>query len=302
MLAFSKINLFLEVLGKRPDGYHDIRSVMQSLDLHDILTLQAETPAHDKPFLQVTCSDPTLPTDQRNLVYRAAEYLIGTDNIKQCIHIHIEKRIPVAAGLGGGSSDCAATLVALSNHFGKKRTTEELQKIGLLFGADVPFCITGGTMLAEGVGEILTELTPHPPVWIVLACLPIQISTAEIFQKFQPTTIQPTIQTTTIQPTKPKPNETRKEIIKAFTDGTFFQCKENYKNDLTPITASLHPEIPLLINKMKELGAKIAAMSGSGPSVFGYFSDEPTAQAAKDTLNKTIKNVYITRPERMRFI
>jgi 4-diphosphocytidyl-2-C-methyl-D-erythritol kinase len=278
--AFSKINLILEVLERRTDDYHTIRSVMQSLDLFDTLTIRNETPAGDKPLLHITCDDPALPTDERNLVFRSAKYMMEAYGIEQSISIHIEKRIPVAAGLGGGSSDCAAALVGMNRLLGLNQRVGELREIGLTFGADVPFCVTGGTMLAEGIGEILTELTPHPPCWIVLACLPVPVSTAEVFGKC-------------------KAGGTCGQIDQKLscTHGLY-----KLKNDLTPITAAMHPEIGQLINQMKRLGAVDASMSGSGPSVFGYFKSETSAHAAEHTLKKTIKSVYITRPERMRII
>ncbi|MCL2604378.1 MAG: 4-(cytidine 5'-diphospho)-2-C-methyl-D-erythritol kinase [Defluviitaleaceae bacterium] len=298
MKAFSKINLILEVLERRPDGYHNLRSVMQSLDLHDLLTIRCETPARDKPFLQLECSDPVLPADERNLVYRAADYMVKTYGIRQSIHIRVDKRIPIAAGLGGGSSDCAAALVGMNQLFALGLTAEELRGIGLRFGADVPFCITGGTMLAEGVGEILTELPPHPPCWIVLACLPISVSTAEIFKRFG--------EGGNLCPTRAQVGGGTCPLVgdKLKSDGglTSDLIGPKLKNDLTPVTAALHPEINGLIDRMKRLGASDASMSGSGPSVFGLFDSESAARAAAHTLNGTIKNVYITRPERMRSV
>ena len=264
--AFSKINLFLEVLEKRADNYHNLRTVMQSLSLADTLTF---TISNDAPALRITCDHPTLPTNEKNLVHRAATYIMKQYDIKNAIHIHIEKRIPIAAGLGGGSSDCAATLVAMNELFKLELSVEDLRTIGLTFGADVPFCITGGTMLAEGVGERLTALDPLLACWFVLACLPIEVSTADIFSRVD------------------------------LTNRTTLALAENM---LEPITTMLYPEVANLINKMKELGAVQSAMSGSGPSVFGKFMDEPSAQHACNEIKKITNTVYITRPERMRNI
>jgi len=272
--AFSKINLNLEVLERRADNYHNIRSVMQSLDLHDTLTIKTETRAGDNPFIQLECNNPTLPVDERNLVYQAADYMVKKYGIRQPVRIRIDKRIPVAAGLGGGSSDCAATLVGMNQIFGLGLTAVGLREMGLRFGADVPFNVTGGTMLAEGVGEVLTELTPYPSYRIVLACLPIAVSTKEIFDR----------------------------LAEIRTKADYVQNEKKLNNDLTPITSSLHPEINELITRMKRLGASDADMSGSGPSVYGLFESERAAQTAAQALNETIKNVYITRPERMRLI
>ena len=284
--AFSKINLLLEVLERRADNYHNLRSVMQSLSLHDTITITTQESNNDEsPCVTVTCDNPGLFTDERNLVTRAALYIKEAfDTGRQNINLHIEKRIPVAAGLGGGSSDCAATLVGLNQIFNLSLTVDALRKIGLRFGADVPFCITGGTFLAEGVGEKLTELPAHPPCWIVLACLDIPVSTAEIFKKCVPSNAG--------------------DCINRLIQSEFFydlnRITSMFKNDLMQVTVVMHPQIAELIEDMKQLGAINAAMSGSGPSVFGYFTCEQSAQAAKHTLKKTINNVYITQPERMR--
>jgi 4-diphosphocytidyl-2-C-methyl-D-erythritol kinase len=278
----------LEVLERRTDGYHNLRSVMQSLDLHDTITIGIGASEQKNPLLQLTCDNPALPTDERNLVYRAAKYMMEACSIKQNISVHIEKRIPVAAGLGGGSSDCAAALVGMSGHFCRNQSVEELRTVGLKFGADVPFCITGGTMSAEGVGEILTELPPHPPCWIVLACPPVSVSTAAVFAKSDLINKNNPPNFIAMQ------NAIKTQDIKGIA--------ASLGNMLTPITTRMHPEINGIINQMKKLGALNAAMSGSGPSVFGYFENKADAQAAYHKLKKTIANVYITRPERKRLI
>jgi 4-diphosphocytidyl-2-C-methyl-D-erythritol kinase len=287
--AFSKINLYLEVLAKRPDGYHDIRTVMQTLSLHDTITIKTGTFDGYIPFIKVTCDDPRLPTDERNLVTRAAMYVAETYGIRQNISIHIKKRIPVAAGLGGGSSDCAATLVGLNEVYALGLNANTLRGIGLRFGADVPFFIEGGTALAEGVGERITQLPPHPDCWIVLACLPIAVSTAQIFNRFK------------VKENKKDSATAAFESTEIFgTTCTQIECK--LKNDLTPITAGMHPEINGLIIEIERLGATYAAMSGSGPSVFGFFSSKAAAQAAEHTLSKVIENVFLVKPERMRLL
>jgi 4-diphosphocytidyl-2-C-methyl-D-erythritol kinase len=270
--ARAKINLTLDVLNKRRDGYHNLRMTMQSLLLHDTVTLRKS----DKPgMLRISCDKPELPTDRRNIVYRAVEFFLERYGLSAGLTVRIVKRIPISSGLGGGSSDCAAAGLGL--------TVDDLRGIGLRFGADVPFCVTGGTMLAEGVGEVLTELPPFSMDWIVLACLPIRVSTAEIFERFSE-------------------NKGLRSVKTQANGGGRSPVWDKLSNDLTPITASKHPEINDVITQMMQLGASDAEMSGSGPSVFGLFESKSAAQAAAHTLSKTIKNVYITRPERMRMI
>jgi len=291
--AFSKINLILEVLERRPDGYHNLRSVMQSLALHDTLTIKPHTPAKGTPPLRLTCDNPSLPTDEGNLVFRAAQYMAEAYAISQPLSIHIEKRIPVAAGLGGGSSDCAAALVGINRCFGLGLDRDALREAGLRFGADVPFCITGGTMLAQGTGEILTELPPHPDCWIVLACLPIPVSTGEIFRQ-----VDAKAQPDDGPESTPAPGVG--PMGEALKKGDIPGIAKEFFNALAPVTTRMHPEIDGLIAQLRELGALGAAMSGSGPSVFGYFENKAAASAAEHILKKTIKSVFLTRPERMR--
>lgn len=167
--AYAKINLTLDVTGKRPNGYHDVCMVMQSIGIHDIVTVQTETGADD---IELTISHCDLPTDSSNLAYRAAQlFLQRTNKQSDGIRIHIEKHNPIAAGLAGGSTDAAAVLVLLNDLYQTGLTQEQLMEMGLALGADVPFCIAGGTMLAEGIGEVLTPL-PHAPQAFVVLCKP----------------------------------------------------------------------------------------------------------------------------------
>jgi len=283
--AFSKINLFLEVMEKRADGYHNLRSVMQSLQLCDVITIRG-TDAPAAPLLTVTCTHPNLPTNEQNLVTKAAKYMMDAYNILKSIKIHIEKNIPVAAGLGGGSSDCAATITGFNALFNLGLTVAKMQEIGLRFGADVPFCITGGTALAEGIGEILTPLPPHPDNWVVLACLPVSVSTQNVFAQFKPGEVQGDI----------------KKIMAALQKENILEIATNFFNNLMPITTREHPKIKSIIQLMKEQGAINAVMSGSGPSVFGYFTEKNAAEAVVYLLKEKMKQVYLTKPERMKML
>jgi len=274
MRAFSKINLILDVLRKRSDGYHDLRSVMQMLALHDTVTISI---SKNNNGFQLICSDPALPTDDRNLVTKAAKFLIKEYNIVQPICIQLEKRIPQAAGLAGGSSDCAATLVGINQLFDLNIPLHTLMEIGQRFGADVPFCLLGGTALAEGIGEKLTPLPVHPHCWVLLACPDIYVSTAAIFNKC-----------------KPGVSNNIDDMITALAKGNLRDIAKNFNNDLADVTIKLHPIIQKLINEMITQGAMNAAMSGSGPSVFGYFLDKETAKKTQVKIENITGRTFLT--------
>jgi len=311
MRAFSKINLILDVIKKRPDGYHELQSVMQTLALHDTLTIAIErgsltdnrnglnqkdqqlnvNPSNasdnssnrDVDF-NLLCSDPCLPTDDSNLVTQAAKFMIKKYNITQPVRIYLKKRIPQAAGLAGGSSDCAATLIGLNKLFNlniplHSQCAINLISIGERFGADVPFCLLGGTALAEGIGERLTPLAFHPHCWVVLACPSIHVSTADVFREWEPTKATP---------------RNVQAISKALSQGDLKKIADGFRNDLTQITTKKYPIINELISEMKSLGALNAAMSGSGPTVFGYFDHKKTAEKAQKHMKSITGRAFLT--------
>ena len=278
MKAFSKINLLLDVLWKRPDGYHELKSVMQTLALHDTVTISKAD------NFQVTCTNPSLPTDDRNIATKAAKYMMQEYSISQPVHIHIDKRIPVSAGLAGGSSNCAATLIGLNTLFGLNIPLHSanglnLMEIGQRFGADVPFCLVGGTALAEGIGEKITPLSPHPHAWVVLACPDIPVSTADIFGRYTPLLNRESKLTV---------------MLDALAQQDIKKISENLSNDLTQVTANIYPVINILIKELENEGAIAAAMSGSGPSVFGYFTNKQAAQKACISIKKTAGRAFLT--------
>ncbi|MCL2199550.1 MAG: 4-(cytidine 5'-diphospho)-2-C-methyl-D-erythritol kinase [Defluviitaleaceae bacterium] len=278
MQAFAKINLFLDVLGKRADGYHDIFSVMQSVDLCDDLAISI---AEENEFF---CDDGNVPTGGDNLVVKAVNALAARYGFEEKFKIELVKRIPMGAGLAGGSSDCAATLLGVNELLGFKIPSDELLEIGKSLGADVPFCMVGGTAITEGIGERISPLPPHPPCYIVIACPEINVSTAEIFSRlgnFQ--------------------NSTDRKISSVENVNKFLQAYENkdlrgmaasFYNVFTAVTAGLHPEIKELIASFREAGAVGAEMSGTGSSVFAYFDDE---KAAEKALNIS-KNTFLCKP------
>jgi len=295
MRAFSKINLILDVVKKRTDGYHELRSIMQTLALHDTITIEImeenteeslEGLKENPESFILSCDDQALPVDNRNLVTKAAKYIIEEYNITQPIRIQLEKRIPQAAGLGGGSSDCAATMVGLDKLFNLNiplhsggQCTHSLMSIGKGFGADVPFFLLGGTALAEGIGEQLTPLSPHPHCWVVLACPDIHVSTAEIFGKWKSGITS---------------HSNITSMIQAIELGDVRKISDYFGNDFTQITTGLHPSVHILIKEMKSQGALNASMSGTGPTVFGYFDHKETAEKAQKHMYNMTRKAFLT--------
>jgi len=269
--AKAKINLTLDVLGKRPDGYHELSTIMQSVNLCDTLSFIKT----DKSGVYLKTDNPLLPTNEKNLIFRIAQFLILEYNIRQGISIDLVKRIPIAAGMAGGSTNAAATLLALNEIFELNLSQQQLYKIGQSFGADIPFCMMGGTALAEGIGEKLKPLTNHPKTWIVLARPQVFVSTQEIFKKWNP------------QNAKPK----SQAMVKALASGDIREVASKLSNDLAPIAMALYPEISKVMDTLWEQNAIGVNMSGSGPTVFAYFAAELAAHQAIDSLKQKIANV-----------
>jgi len=273
--AHAKINLFLDVIGKRADGYHDLVSVMQSLELCDDLEFRAHG---NGVTFEVEDAPDGFPLDDTNLVMKAAKFLLDKYKIPDGVAVNMKKRIPMGAGLGGGSSDCAATLHGINELFDLKIPLTELMQMGQKFGADVPFCVLGGTALAEGIGEKLAPLPPHPSCHIVLACPEIHVSTAEIFAKLDLN----------------KKNSQHEKFISAYKTKNIKNISSNFYNIFTPITAPIHPQITNLITQLNNLGAVNASMTGTGSAVFGYFENESDAIAACDKIDA---KTFVTKPK-----
>jgi len=280
--AHAKINLYLDVLGKRTNGYHDIISVMQSLDLCDELTI-----CKGEGFngVKLVCNDPTLPTDESNLIVKAANLLIREYHINQPIYIELTKKIPVGAGLAGGSSDCAATLKGINTLFELDIPLRKILQFGGTLGADVPFCIMGGTALAEGIGEILTPLPAHPSCYILLVCPNIHVSTADVYNRLD------AVKNRSIGQDKLNRMTTglKTKDIQGISRALF--------NTFTQVTTQMHPEISQIIHALESFGALGAAMSGTGSAVFAYFEDKNKAQVAYDKFKNEKKSTYLTYPE-----
>ncbi|MCR5727619.1 MAG: 4-(cytidine 5'-diphospho)-2-C-methyl-D-erythritol kinase [Lachnospiraceae bacterium] len=262
MKSYAKINLGLDVLDTLPNGYHSLKMIMQTISLHDTLYFEKRK----KPSIILKANLPYLPTNEKNIVYQAIRRFKETMKIYDGIFCTITKHIPVAAGMAGGSGNAAAALKAMDLLYGTHLTTEQLCEMGVKLGADVPYCITGGTALAEGIGDILTPL-PSPPRAKVLIVKPsVSVSTGEVYKnlRLDESTVHPDIDS----------------CISAIKEGSLKKLCDNLGNVLEDVTVSLHPVISEIKTKMKELGADGTLMSGSGPTVFGLFEDDTAAQTA----------------------
>lgn len=265
--AYAKINLSLDVLNRRPDNYHTVRMVMQSLSLRDTLTLKKIQKKEITLSAQNAECYPDITWDENNLIYKAAKLWFDTYPSEYGVHITIDKQIPSAAGLAGGSSDAAATLKGLNLLFAQNVSLEELKKLGKQLGADVPYCITLGTALAEGIGEILTPLPPAPALYCTLVKPDQGISTKYIYEHLN---------------LKQANHPDTDAMLYALETKTIPALCQNLDNILEPVALTLCPEITELENKLIELGAVGACMSGSGPTVFGLFTDGNKAIEASD--------------------
>lgn len=265
--AYAKINLGLDVVRRLENGYHEVRMVMQTVGIFDVLTFsEAET------GIRITTDCGELPVDENNLVYKAARLLTETCGITKGVAIHLEKHIPIAAGMAGGSSDAAATLLGLRDLFSLELTDEQLRQLGLKVGADVPYCIMGGTALAEGIGEVLTPLTPAPRCSILVAKPDIQVSTRYVYEHLDAseTWEHPDID----------------GICAAIAGGDLAGITGRLGNVLETVTIPAYPVIARIKQEMLDAGARGSLMSGSGPTVFGIYDSCEQARAACEQLAK----------------
>ena len=278
--AFAKINLGLDVLGKREDGYHEVRMIMQTIRMYDQLDMRKSV----EPGIHLTTNKKYIPVDENNLVWRAAKLMMDTCGIMEGVSIHLHKVIPVAAGMAGGSSDAAATLVGMNRLFHCGLSKEKLMELGVQIGADVPDCVLRGTALAEGIGEKLTVLPPMPDCWILIGKPGISVSTKYVY-----TTLD--LNTDTVHPDIDG-------MKKALEDGNLYGITERMGNVLQEVTIPAYPEVERIKEQMKALGAVNAMMSGSGPTVFGIFDNEEKAQKACQKLRESgsCQQVFLTVP------
>lgn len=278
--AYGKVNLGLDVLRKREDGYHEVKMIMQTVKVFDRLIFSDL----EEDEIQISSNLHYLPINEDNLIYRACALIKKEYNITKGVRIHLDKHIPVAAGMAGGSTDAAATLIAMNKMFGLKISQEKLMEYGLQLGADVPYCIMRGTALSEGIGEQLSRLPSLPDCYMVIAKPPISVSTKMVYEnlKADQLTDHPDID----------------GMIEALHKRDLYGVTSRMENVLETVTINIHPEIAEIKKQMLDLGALNSLMSGSGPTVFGIYDDE---QKAKETMNilrerNLAKQVFVVSP------
>lgn len=281
--AYGKINLGLDVLRKRDDGYHEVRMIMQTIGIFDRIDLIRK----DEPGIRIETNLFYLPTNENNLVYKAARMLMDEFSIPGGVSVHLRKFIPVSAGLAGGSSDAAAVLFGINKMFHLELTTRQLMERGVKIGADVPYCILRGTALSEGIGEILTPLPPVPQCQVLIAKPGINVSTRFVYTNLDANRL------------KPEQHPDIDKILTGIHNQDLHQIAANLGNVLETVTIREHPVIQSIKDVMLEYGAIGSLMSGSGPTVFGLFTDPASAEHAFEELrsgssSKLAKQVYLT--------
>ena len=276
--AYAKINIGLDVLRRREDGYHELKMIMQTVDICDDLLFEKTA----KPGIMIQTGCEELPVDSNNLIYKAADLLFQQRGITEGVKITLTKRIPIAAGMAGGSSDAAATMRGLNELYGMGYSIQELQELGVKLGADIPYCLVGGTMLSEGIGEILTPLPTPPDCYLVVAKPDINVSTGFVYGNLQADrlTYHPDID----------------GMIEALHTGSLSGITDRLGNVLETVTIKEYPMIEEIKELLRDMGAENALMSGSGPSVFGIFTKKETAEsAAKAVRNQRLaEQIFVT--------
>ena len=281
--AYGKINLGLDVLRRREDGYHDVRMIMQTVGIFDRVDLIRKK----EPGIQVETNLYYLPTNENNLVYKAAKLLMDEFQVREGLLIRLRKFIPVAAGMAGGSSDAAAVLFGVNKMFRLGLTTDELMERGVKIGADVPYCILRGTALSEGIGEVLTSLPPVPQCQVLVAKPGINVSTKFVYENLHANDL------------RPEQHPDIDGMIRAIKAQDLQGIADKLGNVLETVTVKEYPVIQEIKDKMLEFGAIGSLMSGSGPTVFGLFTNPKAARQAYEELrygesSGLAKQVYLT--------
>ncbi len=272
--APAKINLTLDVVGKREDGYHNVRMIMETVSLYDTIDIQKTNSG-----IKLKCNLPYVPTDERNIAYKAAELFFLESGEKGGVFINIRKRIPVAAGLAGGSTDGATVLKGLNRIYGNPLSEEKLFDIAKMLGADVPYCINGRPVLAEGIGEKLTKLGDMPRVLVLLAKPDISLSTKWVYSNLKWNEV--------------KLHPDTDGAVKDIQLGDIKALSKKMYNVLEEVSVKRYPIISEIKSKMLEGGALGSIMSGSGPTVFGLFDDEEKARNTMEMLREDCSFVYL---------
>ncbi len=275
--AYAKINLGLDVVRRLPNGYHEVRMIMQNVGIYDVLTFAK---AEEGIMLQVDNQE--VPADGNNLICKAAKLLLETAGIQGGVHITLEKNIPIAAGMAGGSTDAAAAFLGINELYEIGYDIEQLKALGVKIGADVPYCIQGGTALAEGIGEVLSELPAPPACHLLIAKPDINVSTKFVYENLRANELEyhPDID----------------GMIKALDTGDLKGITDRLGNVLETVTVPAYPIIQKIKDVMLAAGAENALMSGSGPTVFGMFMDKNQAEAAAEAIRNAAlaKQVFVT--------
>jgi 4-diphosphocytidyl-2-C-methyl-D-erythritol kinase len=282
--AFAKINLGLDILRKREDGYHEVRMIMQTIQMYDVLEMKKVK----KPGISLSVNYPYIPSDERNLVYKAAKLLMDEFQVKEGVDIRLEKFIPVAAGMAGGSSDAAAAMVGINHLFKLGLSEKDLMDRAVNIGADVPYCIMRGTALAEGIGEKLTRIAQVPDCYVLIGKPGIGVSTKTAYESLQLDKIQshPDID----------------GMIRDIENGNLLEMTDKMGNVFESGIIGKYPVIGEIKDLMEANGALKAMMSGSGPTVFGIFDDREKMEAAAAVLRQSnlAKTVFATEVTKVR--
>lgn len=281
--APAKINLTLDVLHKRQDGFHEVEMIMTTVDLADRVWLR---PTNDGN-ITIKVSERYVPNDRKNLAYQAADLLRRLYGVREGVELTLNKKIPVAAGLAGGSSDAAATLRGLNRLWDLRLSVDELADIGAKIGSDVSFCVYGGTALAKGRGEKIEHLPAPPNCWVILAKPAISVSTADIYRNLDIASIK---------------HPDTKGMLHALHAGDYNKMCDSLGNVLEPVTMSLHPQVVVLKEKMQQFGADAVLMSGSGPTVFGFVRQEARVSRIYNGLKGFCTEVHAVRMTGERFL
>lgn len=273
--ARAKINLTLDVVGKRANGYHDVEMIMQQVSLYDEISVKKRRDSD----IVLTCSEPYLPVDESNIAYKAARLMKDTFDLTEGFDIHIVKNIPICAGLAGGSTDAAATLKAINSLCALGLSQEKLMELGLKLGADVPFCLLEGAAIARGLGEELTPIEGLKGAFMLLVKPNFGVSTQTVYQnlKLESLTERPDTQA----------------MLQAISENKLYQVASLLSNVLESVTLEMHPEVAGIKSLLKGHGAIGALMSGSGPTVFGLFKDQDRAKKAYKKLKKLYPQTYL---------
>ncbi len=277
--AYAKINLGLDVTGRLPNGYHQVKMIMQTVGICDVLTIEKR-----ESGISLASDSDELPLDENNLIYKAAKLMRDKFKIREGVHIHLQKNIPIAAGMAGGSTDAAAAMRGMAQLFELEVEEEKLMEMALPVGADVPYCVMGGTALAEGIGEKLTALPPVPGFYLVAAKPDINVSTKYVYEHLDAAGLErhPDI-------------DGMVEAIRRRDLPGITKCMENV---LETVTIPAYPVIDTIKARMRELGAVRSLMSGSGPTVFGVFMDGISAGKAYEKMKqeKLAKQIFLSVP------